>query len=77
MKGGGGHGGSSGIDSLQTEGAWTVAVYYEARKRELNRRLIYECWCDERLKAKAEGSTRLAYTGTPLESSVFLFIMNR
>jgi hypothetical protein len=32
-------------------------------KRELNRKLVYECWCDERLKAKAEGSTRLAYTG--------------
>jgi hypothetical protein len=40
-----------------------VVVYYEAIKRELNRRLIYECRCDERLKAKAEGSTRLAYTG--------------
>jgi hypothetical protein len=38
-------------------------VYYEARKRELNRRLLYECRCDERLKAKAQGSTRLAYTG--------------
>ena len=24
---------------------------------------LYECRCDERLKAKAEGSTRLAYTG--------------
>jgi hypothetical protein len=32
-------------------------------ERELNKRLIYECRCDERLKAKAEGSTRLAYTG--------------
>ncbi len=32
-------------------------------KRKLNRRLICECLCDERLKAKAEGSTRLAYTG--------------
>ena len=32
-------------------------------KRELNRRHIYECRCGERLKAKAEGSTRLAYTG--------------
>ena len=30
-------------------------VYYESIKRELNRRLIYECRCDERLKAKAEG----------------------
>jgi hypothetical protein len=40
-----------------------LVVYYEETKRELNRRLIYECQCDERLKAKAEGSTRLAYTG--------------
>ena len=29
----------------------------------LNRRSIYECRFDERLKAKAEGSTRLSYTG--------------
>jgi hypothetical protein len=29
----------------------------------LNKRLIYECRCDERLKTKAEGSTRLSYTG--------------
>jgi hypothetical protein len=40
-----------------------VVVYYETIKRELNRTLIYECRCDERLKAKAEGSTRLGYTG--------------
>jgi hypothetical protein len=32
-------------------------------KRELNKRLIYECGCDERLKAKSEGSTCLGYTG--------------
>ena len=32
-------------------------------KRELNRRPIYEYRCDEKLKTKAEGSTRLAYTG--------------
>ena len=32
-------------------------VYYEAIKRELYRRLVYECRCDERLKAKAEGFT--------------------
>jgi len=37
--------------------------YYEVIKREINRRLIYECRCDERLKATAEGSTRLGYTG--------------
>jgi hypothetical protein len=40
----------------------SIFVYYETIKRELNRRLIHECRCDERLKAKAEGSTRLAYT---------------
>jgi hypothetical protein len=32
-------------------------------KRELKRILIYECRCNERLKAKAEGSIRLTYTG--------------
>ena len=32
-------------------------------KRKLNRRLIYECRCDERLEAKSEVSTRLTYTG--------------
>ena len=40
-----------------------TVVYYESIKQELNRRLIYECRCDERLKAKAKGSTRLGYTG--------------
>ncbi len=29
---------------------------FETIKRKLNRRLIYECWCDERLKSKVEGS---------------------
>ncbi len=38
-------------------------VYYESINRELNRRLIYECRCDERLKAKVDGFTRLVYTG--------------
>ena len=38
-------------------------VYYEEIKRELNRILIYECRCDERLRTEAEGSTRLTYTG--------------
>jgi hypothetical protein len=31
--------------------------------RELHRIHIYGCRCNERLKAKTEGSTRLAYTG--------------
>jgi hypothetical protein len=39
------------------------SVYYEGIPRELNRRLIYECRCDERLKTKVEGSTLLVYTG--------------
>ena len=38
-------------------------LYYQVEKRELKRRPTYEYRCDERLKAKAEGSTRLAYTG--------------
>ena len=38
-------------------------VNYESIKRKLNRRLIYGSRCDERLKAKDEGSTRLSYTG--------------
>jgi hypothetical protein len=38
-------------------------VCYESRNREINRKLIYECRCDERLKTKSEGSTRLTYTG--------------
>jgi hypothetical protein len=38
-------------------------VYYESIKQEVNIRLIYECRCDEQLKDKTEGSTRLAYTG--------------
>ncbi len=37
-------------------------VYYELIKRELNKRLIFECRCDTRLKSKTEGSTRLSYT---------------
>ena len=32
-------------------------------KRDLNRGPIYECRCDERLKVKDEGSTRLTYIG--------------
>ena len=38
-------------------------VYYESIKRELKTRPIYECRCDERLKTKVKGSTRLVYTG--------------
>jgi len=42
-----------------------VFVYYEKIKRDLNRILIYECRCNERLKGKDEVSnlpTRLEYT---------------
>jgi hypothetical protein len=38
-------------------------VYYETINRELHRRHIYECRCDERLKTKAEGFTRRSYAG--------------
>ena len=33
------------------------------RQSESENEDLYECRCDERLKAKVEGSTRLAYTG--------------
>ncbi len=42
---------------------WDRSVYYEETNRELKRILIYECRCNERLKVKSEGSTRLVYTG--------------
>jgi hypothetical protein len=35
----------------------------EIARVNLNRRLIYECRCDEKLKVKAEGYTHFAYTG--------------
>ena len=40
-----------------------IVVYYESIKGELNKRLIFECQCDTRLKAKDEGSTHLTHTG--------------
>ena len=46
-----------------TDSEETSCVYYESIKRKLNKRLIYECRCDERIKVKAEGSTLLTHTG--------------
>ncbi len=37
-------------------------VYYETINREVNKRLLYECRCDERRNHKVERSTRLSYT---------------
>ena len=42
---------------------YNQVVYYESIKRELQRRPIYECRSDERPETKAEGSTRLVYSG--------------
>jgi hypothetical protein len=36
-------------------------VYFEVIKLELNRRLMYECRCDERLNSKVEGSIILFF----------------
>jgi hypothetical protein len=33
------------------------------KSEKLDKTYIYECRCDERLKTKAEESTRLGYTG--------------
>ena len=46
---------------------WFI-VYYETIKRELNKRLIYECRCDERRINKTERCTRLTYKSVPLHS---------
>ena len=40
-----------------------IFVYHEEIKRKLNRRLIHECRCDERLRTKGDGSTLHGYTG--------------
>ena len=50
---------------MRERGGWgrKTFVYYESIKRELNRKPTYDCWCDERLKNRAEDSTRLGYTG--------------
>ena len=44
-----------------------TVVYYKTIKRELNKRLIHECRCDERLQTKTKEFTRLPYTGLVLE----------
>jgi hypothetical protein len=38
-------------------------VYYESIRRDLKRRPMYECRCDEKLEIKSEGSIHLTYTG--------------
>ena len=38
-------------------------LYYESITREIKKRPINECRCDERLKTKPEESTHLTYTG--------------
>ncbi len=40
-----------------------IGLFIIEIKRDLNRRPMYEYRCDERLKGKVEGSTRLTYTG--------------
>jgi hypothetical protein len=42
---------------------WYLFVHYEEIKRDLNRILINDCRCDERLRSKTEGCARLTYTG--------------
>ena len=48
---------------IQPEDGGFNFVYYESIKRDLKTRPIYERRCDERIKTKAEESTRLTYTG--------------
>jgi hypothetical protein len=50
-------------------------LYYESIKPELKTRPINECRCDERLKTKAEESTRLAYVDCVFDFFRFLFFV--
>jgi hypothetical protein len=40
-----------------------LLVHYQEIMRELKRILLYVCRCDERLRGRTEGSTRLSYIG--------------
>ena len=64
---------------LSCEDLYIRSVHYESIKQKLNRRLVCECPCDERLKGTAEGSTLLTYTMSVGVSNFNqkLFIMNR
>jgi hypothetical protein len=46
---------------LPSTGEAVPVFYYESIKRELNKRLKFDSRCDARLKAEAEGCTRLAF----------------
>ncbi len=46
---------------------YVCVLFIMNQERELKRRLIYEYWCDERLKTKNEESTRLTDTGLVVE----------
>jgi hypothetical protein len=48
-------------------------VSYESIKQEIQRRPIYECRCDERLKTKSEGSTLLGEREGKRKSSVVYY----
>ena len=42
---------------------YMIVVYYEWMNRDLQKRSVYKCRCDERLNTKVEESTRLSHTG--------------
>ena len=52
------------MDRRLHKGRPAVIVYYQSIKRELKRKPISECRCDERLKTTSEESTRLSDTGS-------------
>jgi hypothetical protein len=59
-----GEGSGEGVDApVLSDTLKYIKLSPEDIKRGLNRKRLYECRCDERLRAKAEGSTRLTYTG--------------
>ena len=58
-------------------GEYVKVVYYKSIKRDLKKRLIFDCRCDERLKSKSEGSTRLVYTRCREEPFVYYESLKR
>ena len=63
------------LRDLETLISGIKIFYYEQQiKRELKGIHIRGCRCNERLQAKTDGSTRLAYTGLTSDSNIDLYV---
>jgi hypothetical protein len=60
------------LRTFQSSDVWCgvdnwIVVYCKSINREIKKRCIYECRCDERLQTKTKEFTRLAYAGLVVE----------